>query len=188
MSCVTFITYTERVSCVDYAEYSTCSASNDLLSFPHINNSRPRYGESSKGPKTPHHTATIQAGPDSTHEEPDYYLPILRMYAIQISPELRYMHHPTLYQHHPYMLALTSCIGAVQECPIWPYLALHYALLRDTEQDSTSPHRYGPYHAIYALSRPAEQKDSKMSHPLYTKLPHFSIFVRKFYFRPNFTH
>ena len=36
--------------------YGPCSASNDLLSFPHINNSRPRYGESSKGPKTPHPT------------------------------------------------------------------------------------------------------------------------------------
>ena len=52
-SCTDCITYTARVSCVDYAAYSTCSASNDLLSFPHINNSRPRYGESSKGPKTP---------------------------------------------------------------------------------------------------------------------------------------
>ena len=50
-----FIAYTACVLydlCILYGLYS---ASNDLLSFPHINNSRPRYGESSKGPLTPTH-------------------------------------------------------------------------------------------------------------------------------------
>ena len=56
VDCIDCITYTARIYCVDYAAYSTCSASNDLLSFPHINNSRPRYGESSKGPLTSHPT------------------------------------------------------------------------------------------------------------------------------------
>ena len=56
VDCIDCITYTARIYCVYYAAYSTCSASNDLLSFPHINNSRPRYGESSKGPLTPRPT------------------------------------------------------------------------------------------------------------------------------------
>ena len=88
--------------------YGPCSASNDLLSFPHINNSRPRYGESSKGPKTPPTLpTTIQAGPDATHYGPAYHLPILRMYALLISPELRILRHPTISRHHPSMPVLT---------------------------------------------------------------------------------
>lgn len=134
---------------------------------------------------------TIHAGPDSTHDETDYHLPILRMYAIQISPELRYMRHPTLYQHHPYMPAMTSCRDAH---PGMPYLAVP-----GTTLGPITCHRAGQYciteirtiscHLCPITTRRAKrQKDSKMSHPLYTILPHFSIFVRKFYFCPNFTH
>ena len=57
---------------------------------------------------------TIQEGPDSMHAETDYHLPILRMGtllilcpdALQISPELRFMRHPTISRHHPYLLVL----------------------------------------------------------------------------------
>lgn len=110
-----------RISCMDCAYMSACSASNDLLSFPHINNSRTRYGESSKGPKTPHPTPTIQACPETTSEEPAYHLLILRMDAIQISPELRCMRHPTISRHHPSMLVLTSSRDAHSGRP---YLAI----------------------------------------------------------------
>ena len=123
---VTCIAYTERVSCVDYAAHAACSASNVLLSFPHINNSRPRHGESSKGPMTPTLPTTIQAGPDATHDETDYHLLIFRMDTLLISPELLCLRHPTLYQHHPYMLALTSCRDAH---PGRPYLAVFCAQL-----------------------------------------------------------
>ena len=61
-----------------------------------------------KGPMTPTLPTTIQVGTDSAHDEPAYHILILRMDAIQISPELRYIRHPTLYQHHPSMLVLTS--------------------------------------------------------------------------------
>lgn len=85
---MTFITYTARVLydlCILYGPYS---ASNDLLSFPHINNSRPRYGESSKGPKTPTLPTTIHSGPDATHAETAYNLLILRMDTLLISPRI----------------------------------------------------------------------------------------------------
>lgn len=61
-----------------------------------------------RDPRPPTLPTTIHAGPDSTHGEPAYHILISRMYAIQISPELRHMRHLTLYQHHPYMPALTS--------------------------------------------------------------------------------
>ena len=109
---VACITYTERIERVACAYMSACSASNDLLSFPHINNSRPRYGESSRGPKTPHPTPTIQACPDATPEEPAYNLQILRRDDIQISPELRCLRQPTISIHHPSRHVLTSCRDA----------------------------------------------------------------------------
>ena len=65
---------------------------------------------------------TTQAGPDATHDETDYHLLILRLDAIQISPELRFMRHPTISRHHPSMLVLTSCRDAH---PGRPYLAVH---------------------------------------------------------------
>lgn len=49
----------------------------------------------------------------------------------------------------------------ILECPICPYLSPHKARLRDTEKDSTAPHIYGPYHSIYAISRPTERKSKR---------------------------
>lgn len=122
MACVTFIIYTARVSCVDYATPSVCSASNDLLSFPHINNSRPRHGESSKGPKTP---PTLPP-PSRRVLTPHTKSPTtISRYCVcmpsRYLPELRYMRHPTLYQHHPYVLVLTSRMDAHSGRP---YLAV----------------------------------------------------------------
>ena len=132
VDCMDCITYTARISCVDYAAYSTCSASNDLLSFPHINNSRPRYGESSKGPMPPTPPTTIQEGHDATHDESAYPLLILCPDALKMSPELLWMRHPNISRHHPYLLVLASCWNSHQEGLIWTYLASHYALLRAT--------------------------------------------------------
>ena len=64
---------------------------------------------------------TIQAGPDATHYGPAYHLPILRMYALLISPELRILRHPTISRHHPSMLVLTLSRYAHTG---WPYLAV----------------------------------------------------------------
>ena len=179
-----------RVSCMDCAYMSACSASNDLLSFPHINNSRTRYGESSKGPKTPHPTPTIQACPESTSEEPAYNPMILRMDAIQISQELSCMLHPTISRHHPSMLVLTSCWNSHQGRPYLAVLSitlglitLHIAVLYcATDMWTISLHL-----CPITTFRAKNQKDSKMPHTLYTQLPHFAIFVSKFYFDTNFT-
>ena len=81
------------------------------------------------------------------------------------------------------MLALTSCRDAH---PGRPYLAVLGTTLgpitrhRDTD-------RITPYMPDYD-QQSEKQKDSKMPHLLYTKLPHFAMFVRKFYFGPYFTH
>ena len=141
VDCMDCITYTARIYCVDYATHGACSASNDLLSFPHINNSRPRYGESSKGPKTPPTLpTTIQAGPDATHYGPAYHLPILRMYALLISTELRFMRHPTISRHHPSMLVLTSCQNSHPGRPYLAVLGIALGLI--------TRHRAGLYCAI----------------------------------------
>ena len=137
MACVTFLTYTARISCVDYATHGACSASNVLLSFPHINNSRPRYGESSKGPKTPTLPTTIQAVPDSTHDEPDYHLLILRMCTFLISPRIALYAPPTISRHHPSMLVLTSYQNSH---PGRPYLAV-----LSTALGLITRHRAGQY-------------------------------------------
>ena len=47
--------------------------------------------------------------------------------------------------------------------------------------------RITPYMPDYD-QQSEKQKDSKMPHLLYTKLPYFAMFVRKFYFGPYFTH
>ena len=59
-----------------------------------------------RDPRPPTLPTTIQAGPDSMHAETDYHLLILRPDALQISPELRFMRHPTISRHHPYLLVL----------------------------------------------------------------------------------
>lgn len=74
-----------------------------------------------RDPRPPTLPTTIQAGPDVAHDEPAYHLLILRLEAIQISTELRYMRHPTIPRHHPFMLVLTSCRDAH---PGMPYLSV----------------------------------------------------------------
>lgn len=61
-----------------------------------------------RDPGPPTLPTTIHAGPDSMHAETDYHLPILRMYALLISPELRILRHPTISRHHPSMPVLTQ--------------------------------------------------------------------------------
>ena len=41
-----------------------------------------------RDPRPPTLPTTIHAGPDTTHDEPAYHLPILRMYALLISPRI----------------------------------------------------------------------------------------------------
>ena len=59
-----------------------------------------------RDPRPPTLPTTIHEGPDSMHAETDYHLLILRPDALQISPELRSMRHPTISRHHPYLLVL----------------------------------------------------------------------------------
>ena len=73
-----------------------------------------------RDPRPPTLPTTIQAGPDATHDESAYPLLILRPDAIQISPELRILRHPTISRHHPSMLVLTLSRYAHTG---WPYLA-----------------------------------------------------------------
>ena len=170
------------MTCVDYATPAACSASNDLLSFPHINNSRPRYGESSKGPKnSPPTIPTTQAGPDATHDELAYHLPILRLDALQISPELRFMSHPTISRHHPYLLVMILSRDAH---PGRPYLAVP-----GTTLGPITSHTEGPYCTTYiwAISHhlcpitthQAKSRKIAKCHILYTPyyhiLPYLSV-------------
>ena len=144
-----------------------------------------------RDPRPPTLPTTIQAGPDATHDESAYPLLILRPDAIQISPELRFMRHPTISRHHPYLLFLIlsrdahlgrpylAALGTTLG-PITSNIAGQYCT---TEIRTVSRHL-----CPITTRREKRQKDSKMSHPLYTKLPHFALFVRKFYFGPYFTH
>ena len=59
-----------------------------------------------RDPRPPTLPTTIQEGPDSMHAATDYHILILRPDALQISPELRFMRHPTISRHHPYLLVL----------------------------------------------------------------------------------
>ena len=134
---------------------------------------------------------TIQAGPDATHYGPAYHLPIFRMSALLISPELRIRRHPSISGHHPSMPVLTLSRYAHTG---WPYLAVLVAVLgphtrhRAGQYCTTEIRTVSRHLCPITTSREKRQKDSKMSHPLYTKLPHFALFVRKFYFDPYFTH
>ena len=79
-----------------------------------------------RDPRPPTLPTTIQAGPDSTHDDADYHLLILRSDAIQISPELPWMRHPTLSWHHTYLLVLILSMDAHLGRP---YLAVICATL-----------------------------------------------------------
>lgn len=144
-----------------------------------------------KGPMTPSLPTTIQVGPDSTHDEPAYHIQILRMDAVQISPRIA-LYAPS---YHLQISPIYAGPDIVQVCPFrkalsgrtWRSIRPDYAtqswtVLHYRDMDNITLHM--PYHDLQSEN----QKDSKMSHPLYTILPHFAIFVRKFYFNPNFTH
>ena len=157
-----------------------------ILIIPVLGMESPR-----RDPCPPTPPATIQACPDTTHGEPAYHLLILRLDAIQISTELRFMRHPTISRHHPSMLVLTLSRYAHTG---WPYLAVLVAVLgphtrhRAGQYCTTEIRTVSRHLCPITTRREKRQKDSKMSHPLYTKLPHFALFVHKFYFGPNFTH
>ena len=174
------------VSCMPRIARQTTFFLFPILIIPVLDMESPQ-----RDPRPPTLPTTIQAGPDATHYGPAYHLPILRMYALLISPELRILRHPTISRHHPSMLVLTLSRYAHTG---WPYLAVLVAVLCPRTR-----HRAGQYCTTYILAvsrhichittfRSKNQKDSKMSHPLYTILPYFSIFVRKFDFDTNFTH
>ena len=144
-----------------------------------------------RDPRPPTLPTTIQAGPDATHYGPAYHLPILRMYALLISPELRILRHPTISRHHPSMLVLTLSRYAHTGRPYLAVLGLTLCLItRHTEVPycTTEIRTVSRHLCPITTFRVKNQNDSKMSHPLYTKLPPFAVFVHKFYFGPNFTH
>ena len=134
---------------------------------------------------------TIQAGPDSTHDELAYHLPILHLDAIPISPRIA-LYAPS----YPIPASpIRSGPDIAHGCPFrksisgrtWHRIMPHYAtqsrtVLHHIYTDHITPSM--PYYDPHSEN----QKDSKMSHPLYSQLPHFAIFVRKFYFGPSFTH
>ena len=134
---------------------------------------------------------TIQAGPDSTHDELAYHLPILHLDAIQISPRIALYapsypipvspirSGPDIMQGCPFRNALPGCT--------WHSIRPNYAPHRRTVLHHIDM-RHITLHMLYHDPQSENQKDSKMSHPLYTQLPHFAMFVRKFYFCPYFTH
>ena len=90
-----------------------------------------------RDPRPPTLPTTIQAGPDATHDEPAYHLPILRMDALLISPELLLLRPPTISRHHPSMLVLTSCLNSH---PGRPYLSVLCTTLGQITRN-----RAGPY-------------------------------------------
>lgn len=130
------------VSCMVRIARQTSFSLFPILIIPVLGMESPQ-----RDPRPPTPPTTIQAGPDATHDETDYHLMILRMDAIQISTELRYMRHTTISRHHPYMPAMTSCRGAH---PGRPYLAVLGAALGPITR-----HRAGQYCTteIWTISR-----------------------------------
>ena len=117
---------------------------------------------------------TSQAGPGSTHYEPAYHPPILHMDAIQISPRI------ALYASSYPILASPIHAGPdiMLGCPsrkalsgrTWHNIRPDYAtqsrtVLHHRDTDRITPSM--PYHDPHSEN----QKDSKMSHLLYSQLP-----------------
>ena len=134
---------------------------------------------------------TIQAGPDSTHDELAYHPPILHMDAIQISPRIALYapSYPILaspIHAGPDIMHGCSSRNALSD-RTWHNIRPDYATQSRTVPHHRDTDRITPYMPDYD-QQSEKQKDSKMPHLLYTKLPHFAMFVRKFYFGPYFTH
>ena len=144
-----------------------------------------------RDPRPPTLPTTIQSGPDATHAETDYHLLILRKdtfqipliivldapsYNLQISP----IHAgPDTEQGCASGKALSGCT--------WHHIRTDYEPHSRTVLHHIDM-RHITLHMPYHDPQSENQKDSKMSHLLYTKLPHFALFVRKFYFGHYFTH
>lgn len=163
------------VSCMVRIARQTTFFLFPILIIPVLGMESPR-----RDPRPPTLPTTIHAGPDSTHDESAYHIPISRMDAIPISPELPRMRHPTISRHHPYTPFLASFWNSHSGRP-------NYAPHRRTVLHHIDM-RHITLHMPYNDPQSENQKDSKMSHLLYTKLPHFALFVRKFYFGHYFTH
>lgn len=131
--------------------------------FPHINNSRTRYGESSKGPKTH----------PPTHQQPG------RSWLYTLRARLSYTDIALKASSYP---ILASPIHAGPDimpgCPsrkalsgrTWHNIRPDYAtqsrtVLHHRDTDRITPSM--PYHDPHSEN----QKDSKMSHLLYSQLP-----------------
>ena len=135
-----------RISCVYYAAYAACvllacvscmvrvARQTTFFLFPILIIPVLDMESPQRDPRPPALPTTIQVGPDVTHDDADYHLLILRLYAIQISPELRCMRHLTLSRHHPYLLVLTSsrdahsgrpylAVLSITLCPITRHIA-----------------------------------------------------------------
>ena len=148
--------------------------------FPHINNSRTRYGESSKGPKTHH----------PTHHQPGRsWLYTLRARLSYTDIALKASSYPILaspIHAGPDIMHGRSSRNALSD-RTWHNIRPDYATQSRTVPHHRDTDRITPYMPDYD-QQSEKQKDSKMPHLLYTKLPHFALFVSKFYFGPYFTH
>lgn len=134
---------------------------------------------------------TIQAGPDSTHDELAYHPPILHMDAIQISPRIALYAPsypiPASPIHSGHDIAHGCLFRKALSGRTWHNIRPDYATQSRTVPHHRDTDHITPYMPDYD-QQSENQKDSKMSHPLYGQLTHFAIFVRKFYFGPYFTH
>lgn len=131
--------------------------------FPHINNSRTRYGESSKGPKTHH----------PTHQQPGRsWLYTLRALLSYTDIALKASSYPILAS--PIHAGPDIMLGCPSRRALsgrtWHNIRPNYAtqsrtVLHHRDTDRITPSM--PYHDPHSEN----QKDSKMSHLLYSQLP-----------------
>ena len=121
-----------------------------------------------RDPRPPTLPTTIHAGPDSTHDETDYHLPILQLNAIPISPRIA-LYAPS----YPIPASpIRSGPDIAHGCPFrkalsgrtWHHIMPYYAtqistVLHHRDMDNITLHM--PYHDLQSEN----QKDSKMPHP-----------------------
>ena len=129
-----------------------------------------------RDPRPPTLPTTIQSGPDATHAETDYHLLILRKDTFQISliivldaPSYNLQISPI----HAGPDTEHGCAsGKALSGRTWHHIRTDY---EPHSRTVLPPHRYGPYHVIYAILRPSEWKVKKIAkcHILYT--PYYPI-------------
>lgn len=120
------------VSCMTRIARQTSFFLFPILIIPVLDMESPQ-----RDPRPPTLPTTIQEGPDSMHAETDYNLPILRMGTLLISPELRFLRHPTISGHHTYLLVLTSRMDAPSGRPYLAVFGIALCLI--------TRHTEGPY-------------------------------------------